>query len=55
MNQRIMIAPFVSVLATGLSFINIDLGSIAFCTMPLFYLSHRLVDSESEKQKGSIV
>jgi uncharacterized membrane protein len=54
MNQRIMIAPFVSMLATGLSFLNIDLGSIAFSTMPLFYLSHRLVDSESGKREESI-
>jgi uncharacterized membrane protein len=52
-NQRIMIGPLVSLVAVGLSFLNIDLGAIAFCTMPLFYLSHRLADSESEKQVKS--
>ena len=48
MQQRILIGPFVNLVAVGLSFLNIDLGTIVFCTMPLFYLSHRLADTERE-------
>jgi hypothetical protein len=39
MNRRIVTAPLVCLAAIGLSFLNIDLGTIAFCTLPLFYLS----------------
>ena len=53
MNQRIMIGPLVSLVAVVLSFLNLDLGTIIFCTMPLFYLSHRLADSEWEKPEKS--
>ncbi len=53
MNRRILIGPLVSLVAIGLSFLNLNLGTAAFCTMPLFYLSHRLVDSEWEKPVDS--
>lgn len=53
MTQRIAIGPLVSLGAIGLSFLNLHLGTIAFCTMPLFYLSHRLIDSGWEKAEES--
>ena len=49
MQQRILIGPLVSLIAVGLSFLNIDLGTIIFCTMPIFYFSHRIADTEWEK------
>jgi uncharacterized membrane protein len=49
MTQRILIAPVVSLVAVGLTFLNLHLGSIAFLTIPLFYLSHPLIDSGWEK------
>ena len=52
MDRRIMIGPLISLFAIGLSFLNIDLGTIAFSTIPLFYLSHRLIDSEWGKQES---
>lgn len=45
MDRRIMIGPVVSLLAIGVSYVDIDLGTLVFCSLPLFYLSHRLVDS----------
>jgi uncharacterized membrane protein len=45
MNRRIVTAPLVCLAAIGLSFLNIDLGTIAFCTVPLFYLSHHTADA----------
>ena len=53
MTQRILIGPLVSLVAVGLSFVNLHLGTIAFCTMPLFYLSHPLIDSGWEKTEES--
>ena len=53
MHQRIMIGPLISLVAVGLSFLNLNLGTIAFCTMPLFYLSHRSADSKWEKPEES--
>ena len=49
MQQRILTAPVVCLVAVGLSYINIDLGTIAFCTLPLFYLSHRIADTEEKR------
>ena len=51
MSRRIMIGPLVSLIAIGISYINTDLGTIVFCTLPLFYLSHRLVDYDSGERK----
>ena len=45
MTRRILMGPVISVAAVCLSFLDIDLGTIAFCTIPLFYLSHPLIDS----------
>ncbi|MHC4433280.1 MAG: TMEM175 family protein [Planctomycetota bacterium] len=53
MTRRILIGPLVSLVAIGLSFLNIHLGTIAFCSMPLFYLSHRLIDSGWETPEES--
>ena len=53
MNRRILIGPLVTLVAIGLSFLNLNVGTIAFCTMPLFYLSHRLIDSEWEEPEES--
>jgi hypothetical protein len=47
MSRRVMIGPLVSLIAIGVSYLNIDLGTVVFCTLPLFYLSHHLVDYES--------
>lgn len=49
--QRILLGPLVCLIAIGISFINIDLGTIAFCTLPLFYLSHRMADTEDEQRQ----
>ena len=49
MTQRILIGPVVSLVAVGITFLNLHLGSIAFATIPLFYLSHRLVDTQWDK------
>jgi len=46
MQNRILIGVLVCLAAVGISFINIDLGTTMFCTMPLFYLSHRMTDSQ---------
>jgi uncharacterized membrane protein len=47
MSRRVMIGPLVSLIAIGVSYLNIDLGTVVFCSLPLFYLSHHLVDYES--------
>jgi len=44
MQQRIMIGCLVCLIAVCISFLSIDLGTVIFCTLPLFYLSHRKVD-----------
>jgi uncharacterized membrane protein len=53
MSQRILIGPLVSLVAIGLSFLNLHLGALAFASMPLFYLSHRIIDSGWEKPEES--
>lgn len=45
MTRRILMGPVISLAAVGISFLDIYLGTIAFCTIPLFYLSHPLIDS----------
>ncbi len=52
--QRILMGPLVSLVAVGLSFISIDLGTIAFGSLPLFYLSHRMADKEDEQPPRSL-
>jgi uncharacterized membrane protein len=49
MNRRILLTPVIAALAVGLSFINVHLGTYAFLTLPLFYLSRRTVDSQLKK------
>lgn len=51
MSQRIMLGPLVSLAAIGVSYIDIDLGTVVFCTLPLFYLSHHLVDYAAGEHK----
>jgi len=46
MQQRIMIGPLVCLAAVCFSFLSIDLGTVVFCTLPLFYLSHRKLDTK---------
>jgi hypothetical protein len=53
MTQRILIGPVVSLVAVGLTFLNLHLGSIVFLTLPFFYLSHPLIDSGWEKMEES--
>jgi uncharacterized membrane protein len=45
MTLRIMVAPLISLVAIGLSFINVDVSTVCFLVIPLFYISNRLVDS----------
>ncbi|CAB1082708.1 hypothetical protein D1AOALGA4SA_10312 [Olavius algarvensis Delta 1 endosymbiont] len=52
MTRRILLTPVVSAAAVGLSFINVHLGTYAFLTLPLFYLSHRTVDSRIKTPDG---
>ena len=42
---RILTGPLVSLIAIGVAFINARLSHVVFLTMPLFHLSHRVVDS----------
>ena len=51
MSLRILIAPVISTIAIGLSFLNVHLGTYTFLAIPLFYLSHRRVDTHLEKPK----
>ena len=53
MTLRILLAPVSSMVAIGLSFLNMHLGTYTFLAMPLFYLSHRLVDTPRDKPKVS--
>lgn len=52
MTRRILLTPVISALAVGLSFINVHLGTYTFLTLPLFYLSHRMVDTGFKKPEG---
>ena len=52
MERRILIGPLVSLIAIGVSYIDIDLGTVVFCTLPLFYLSNRLVDAASGEREA---
>ena len=45
MTRRLMVAPILSVLAIGCSFVSIPLSRIMLLLIPLLYLSHRMVDS----------
>ena len=51
MNRRIMIGPVISLIAIGVSYWNNDLGTVVFCSLPLFYLSLRVVDSALAKRE----
>ena len=53
MTRRILLTPVISALAVGLSFLNVHLGTYAFLTLPLFYLSNRTVDSRFKKPEGT--
>ena len=45
MTLRILAAPLISLVAMGLSFINVRVGTVCFLAIPLFYISHHLVDA----------
>ena len=45
MTGRLLAAPLISLVAIGLSFIDVRVGTVCFIAIPLFYLSHRLVDA----------
>ena len=49
MTLRILLTPVISTVAIALSFFNVHLGTYTFLAIPLFYLSHRFVDTQSEK------
>jgi hypothetical protein len=49
MTRRILVTPVISTVAVGFSFLNVHLGTYAFLTLPIFYLSHRTVDTRSKK------
>ena len=52
MERRILIGPLVSLAAIGVSYLDIDFGTVVFCALPLFYLSHRLVDAASGEREA---
>jgi len=45
MTARLLAAPLISLIAIGLSFINVLVGTACFLAIPLFYISHCLVDA----------
>lgn len=53
MTQRILATPVIALVAICLSFVDVSLGTHAFILIPLFYLSHRLIDSGWEKPEES--
>jgi hypothetical protein len=53
MTRRILVAPVVAVVAFGLSFIDVRLGTHAFFLIPLCSLRHRVVDSGWERPEES--
>ena len=53
MTRRILVAPAVAVIAFGLSFVDVRLGTHAFFLIPLCSLRHRLVDSGWERPEQS--
>ena len=44
MTWRISFTPILSVVAVGVSFVNLDASKLMFLTIPVVYLSHRAVD-----------
>ena len=53
MTRRILVAPVVAVIAFGLSFVDVRLGTHAFFLIPLCSLRHRLVDRGWERPEES--
>jgi len=49
MTVRILIGPVISFVAIAVSFLNVYLGTAIFLSMPLFYISHYIVDTHWEK------
>ncbi len=45
MTRQLMVAPLVSLLAIGCSFISITLSRAVFILIPISYMSHRIIDS----------
>ena len=49
MTRRLLIVPLIALVAIGLSFVDVRLGTHAFLFIPLCLLSHRLVDTRWER------
>ena len=45
MTRRLLIAPGLSLLAIACSFVSISLSRVIFLSIPIFYISHRIVDA----------
>jgi uncharacterized membrane protein len=45
MTARLLAAPLISLVAIGLSFFNVRVGTACFLAIPFFYISHRLIDA----------
>jgi uncharacterized membrane protein len=45
MTRRLLIAPGLSLAAIGCSFISIPLSKVIFLSIPIFYMTHRIVDA----------
>ena len=45
MTSRLFAAPLISLVAIGLCFFNVRVGTACFLAIPLFYISHRLIDA----------
>ncbi len=49
MTQRILATPVIALVAIIVSFLDVRLGMLVFLAIPLFYFSHRLVDTQWDK------
>ena len=55
MTRRILVAPLIALVAICVSFVNVRVGTHLFMAIPLFYLSHRLVDTYWEKTEDTSI
>ncbi len=53
MTRRLMIAPVLSVLAIGCSFLSITLSRAIMFSIPFFYISHHVVDTGWQEAAGT--
>lgn len=55
MALRILVSPMlISLLAAGVSYVSIEISTLLFLSIPIYSLSHRLVDSDPAERSGAI-